>query len=341
MNPTPLSTATDNERIVLVKGIAGLGNRILSLLSAALYAELTDRKIYIDWTDGVFGPKDNNTTGFSNLFPLLFSSSQITPWSDNIRTTTITPPSWNTHLDLSAANFTIAYSSIPPQNFKAYKATSADIGNINHKEAIVVLWAYRERILPMRKALRKRNHHLFKLSDYYLLKTLAAKYLAPSEAIQNSVNDFFQPIRSQEPVGVHIRYTDIKTPVKKILNKTRQTLTQNNSKCIVLCTDNAKLEKVVKDEFSDCEVFSSTKQFSKSDVPLHYDLDCSNRELRAMEALTDMYILSRCKHLIYCGRSSFGYVASILATNNINAINIDKYNLTDRFKKAVQKYYCR
>lgn len=330
---------TSTEKTILVKGIAGLGNRVLALLSATLYAELTGRKIYVDWSDGVFGPKDSNSTGFSNLFPLLFSSPNITPWSNETKFTSITPPLWETHLDLSAANFTKNYGAIPPQKFNAYKATSAEISNLNYSEDMVVLWSYRERILPMRTGLKKRYPHLAKMSDYQLLKELAQKSLAPSQEVQNNIDAFFSTIPHKDPIGIHVRHTDIKTPVNKILKKARKTIRKNNSNCIVLCTDNAKIEQQVKNNFSDCDVYSTTKQFSQSDSPLHYDLDCSNRELRAIEALTDMYILAQCKSLIYCGRSSFGYVASILAENDINVINIDKYNLKDRIKKAVQKYY--
>ena len=42
MAPTHLM-ASGREKIVLVKGAAGLGNRILALLSAIVYARLADR----------------------------------------------------------------------------------------------------------------------------------------------------------------------------------------------------------------------------------------------------------------------------------------------------------
>ena len=41
----------DDKRYLLVKGIAGLGNRILSVLNGILYARLSDRLLFVDWRD--------------------------------------------------------------------------------------------------------------------------------------------------------------------------------------------------------------------------------------------------------------------------------------------------
>jgi len=45
-------------KYVLIKGKEGLGNRILSALTGILYAEISGRKIYIDWSDDVYSNED-------------------------------------------------------------------------------------------------------------------------------------------------------------------------------------------------------------------------------------------------------------------------------------------
>ena len=56
----------DDKKYLLVKGTAGLGNRLLFLLSALLYARLTERLLVVDWCDQTYS--DDGT----NAFPLLF-----------------------------------------------------------------------------------------------------------------------------------------------------------------------------------------------------------------------------------------------------------------------------
>ena len=41
-----------NKRFVLLKGCAGLGNRLITATAASVYAKDTGRKIHIDWNDG-------------------------------------------------------------------------------------------------------------------------------------------------------------------------------------------------------------------------------------------------------------------------------------------------
>jgi len=42
------------EKYIIVKGIAGMANRTLTLLSAIIYAHITKRKLFVDWGDGVY-----------------------------------------------------------------------------------------------------------------------------------------------------------------------------------------------------------------------------------------------------------------------------------------------
>ena len=41
-------------KYLLVKGAAGLGNRVFALVTAILYAKLSDRTIAIDWRDSQY-----------------------------------------------------------------------------------------------------------------------------------------------------------------------------------------------------------------------------------------------------------------------------------------------
>ena len=54
------------QKYLILKGCAGLGNRIFSILNAISYCKKTGRKLIIDWSDGQFGKKHNNI--FQNFF---------------------------------------------------------------------------------------------------------------------------------------------------------------------------------------------------------------------------------------------------------------------------------
>jgi hypothetical protein len=56
------------KKYLIVKGCAGIGNRIFSLVSAIEYAKKTNRTIVVDWKDGVFSNRDSNA--FNVFFDL-------------------------------------------------------------------------------------------------------------------------------------------------------------------------------------------------------------------------------------------------------------------------------
>src|SRR5258707_11755107 len=84
-----------NTRILLVKGKAGLGNRILSLLGSILYADITSREIIVDWSDPAYS--DDRTNVFNRFF-----SSPITSGVEAVPAqSTIWPPAWEGQLPSS------------------------------------------------------------------------------------------------------------------------------------------------------------------------------------------------------------------------------------------------
>ena len=52
---------------VLVKGKAGLGNRMMSAMNGILYAMLSGRRLVVDWSDFTY------SNDHTNVFPKLFT----------------------------------------------------------------------------------------------------------------------------------------------------------------------------------------------------------------------------------------------------------------------------
>jgi hypothetical protein len=50
----------ESSKYLVVKGVAGLGNRIITLQRAINYAKRTKRTLYVEWSDGMFGNTGDN-----------------------------------------------------------------------------------------------------------------------------------------------------------------------------------------------------------------------------------------------------------------------------------------
>ena len=48
------------QKYLILKGVAGLGNRLCTLVNAIDYAQKTGRTIMVDWSDGVYGVMGDN-----------------------------------------------------------------------------------------------------------------------------------------------------------------------------------------------------------------------------------------------------------------------------------------
>jgi hypothetical protein len=94
------------EPILLVKGIAGLGNRLLCLLTASLYARLSGRKLVVDWRD------ENYSSGAVNAFHHFFQSSLCAPADQVPATDSVAPAIWRGRLHESAWSMKVRYGSV-------------------------------------------------------------------------------------------------------------------------------------------------------------------------------------------------------------------------------------
>lgn len=57
-----------NKKYLVLKGCAGLGNRLITLMGAIRYCERTQRILYVDWADGMFDQEGQNA--FTQYFEL-------------------------------------------------------------------------------------------------------------------------------------------------------------------------------------------------------------------------------------------------------------------------------
>lgn len=323
----------DTKASVLVKGAAGLGNRILSMLTASLFASVANRRLLVDWRDPIF-------TGRSGIAPELFSelfvSPLVDPLPDPIIADTVTPALWSGRLDETLAVVGRDFDPLFFTKFGSFRNLAVSLRRIDYKEQMLVFWSWREVLRPLRPHLTRTDPRFNSMTNLEILREAAKRYLQPSPRVQSIVTQFESEKFRGKMLGLHIRATDLRAPVEKLLQVAARIVRQQSCDGVFCATDNLEVENRVRTMFPN--VVTLPKQLPKGAIPLHYDPDCQDRVERATQALVDMLLLSKCAHLTFASRSSFGHVASVFAPEGQTLVDVDRFNPKVQVKQYVQSW---
>jgi hypothetical protein len=122
-------------------------------------------------------------------------------------------------------------------------------------------------------------------------------------------------------LGVQIRGTDKKTEIPEpnihnIVKKIDYYFEENGIKNIFLATDDIKYLNFFREKYGDLLLYDDSVMISEDQKPLHL---LSNRDKINEEVLSNVYILSKCKHFLY-SFSNVSYLSLILGANNFKTI---------------------
>lgn len=323
------------EKYLVVKGVGGIGNRFISLMKAINYAKKTDRTIYLDWCDGMFGPSGNNI--FFKYFNLknveYIDSPEIV--LENIENGATTFPKILNQNDITNALLKNYYACTPwIANFPHYKVGMGLIfrhklsylfglqsfQRIDDKKGYfgVVRDIFKGDNFPLGAALPswlKSEVVMFadfrplcsikKLFNYIQLKD---EYLDQYEkyALENDFSNV---------IGVHVRYTDKqpKSQLDKLIEKLKNDLEKNRGLKIFLCSDNNDIISEFKSLFPNKIIF-----FEKYMPDVNYGgvhkwaykyFEEDKKEQLFYDCLADMWLLSMTKFLYWQGNSSFSLIS--------------------------------
>lgn len=311
---SPLSRPT--EKHLIVKGIAGLGNRMLAAMTGILFARLMHRRLIIDWSDFTYS---NDET---NVFPLLFTCTDADPPIAIPETDSISPQLWQGRLHKSAS---VVISEVDPSAYvsrRGYRRFSYDLDVLDHPEEVLVMWSYTQLIRRARKHFRGEFAALARKSDEAILAELLRTTLIPRPEISARIKKWKAEHFGSGPViGVHIRFMDTKIPwlpsiqlrtsldsffvaIDRIMAKEPQAV-------IFLATDNQEAQRLVEERYP--KVIATEKWFPTTGHEMHQNPECTDRLNNAVEALIDMYLLSECDYLVFPSSSTFSYISSLLA----------------------------
>lgn len=333
-------------KYLILKGCAGVGNRFITLMKALQYARLSQRKIYIDWADGMFGAVGNNVfteyfklTGVNiatldeimtaykngastyprNLIEKDFYSPIYPESSDESSFMIYTPQIANNTL------YKVGLSLIPLhkmvyllglQSFQRPKKMQGmswwkSVRTMFDGDNIPLgsnLWPWLQEDIVFFADFR----------PYVSMKNFT-KTVSLTPEFQNFIDMKTDKLYLKDAVGVHIRYTDKKPSgsLDKLIQKLDEHVKDGFN--IFLCTDNKDIEEDFKVHFGK-HVIITDKYIPKTEnggihIWASKQQDSELKKKMFEDSLADMWLLSRCQILYWQGNSSFSYISKLLKGN--------------------------
>lgn len=291
------------ERYLVIKAKGGFGNRMLSATTGVVLAQLTGRVPVIDWRDGEYLPKGQNSYP-----PLFVDPSGIDVAAFDSRRD-VSPAVWAGRLaehptDLIERDFPGNHS-----NPFIYRRLSIDLAHPERTGApIAVFWSYLPKMARIGR-LARRSARFRGVSLAAVTRSALAEYFTPNERVQSEVAALFDG-RSRPVIGVHIRYTDRKVSLDRIIAEVTGLRSRMPEAQIFLATDNQGVRDLFCDRFAG--VFCIDKAFGDDDTSLHEGVVVADPQREAENALVDMWALARCDWLVHSRHSTFSVAAALI-----------------------------
>ena len=318
------------QRALLIKGKGGLGNRILSAVCGLIYADLAGRTPIIDWRDGSYAPLGDNA------YPLLFDTPIVqTCAATDTAACPVSPAIWAGHLRCSTQEMIDNFMPEAHSSPKAYRFFCINLETLDVPEDIAVYWSY----LPKFRRLSKHMYRDPRFSGRPLagiIKEYLDRYFTPNDRVQGEVIRLSTQMGA-DAIGVHIRYTDRKIPLKAVLSTLRKRLKQAPDTPIFLATDNAKVQQTMKIDFAN--LYHIQKYLPANGERLHWPATDIAKIQEAENAMIDMWVLSRCVRLIYSRQSTFSQTSAYLGKMHSKQLDdVDRYSSKVLLKQLIQYY---
>jgi hypothetical protein len=336
---------SESEKFLVVKGKAGLGNRMLAALSGILFAKLTRRRLVIDWGDETYSDDG------SNVFPRLFECPDVDLATAVPDTESISPSLWRGRMAQSVAEVIQEIDPSAHTSRSGYRRFSADLTRLDHPETILVMFSYTHTIPVLRRHFREEFSYLRKMSDEEILSRLLRTNLVLHHAIRARVASWKTAHFGQAPViGTHIRFMDTRFPLLPMLD--RRTSIESifgaidrirrkvSDQTIFVATDNREAQRQVEERY--LRTISTEKWFPTTGIDLHQNRECPDKLQNAVEALMDMYLLAECDYLVFPGSSTFSYMSSLYTSMpRANIVDIERNDPIIRAIKLARQWRSR
>ena len=317
------------DRVLIVKAKGGFGNRILSAATGVIVAELTGRTAIIDWRDGEYLPKGQDA------YPLLFESPTGLTASGFDDRTDVVPAIWSGRLSEHPTDLIHSFYPTEHSNPFVYRKLSIDLARPDENSDLAVFWSYLPKMARVRHQLaRSRRFHGMSPRD--ATREALKQYFRPNARVRSEVRALFEE-RSRPIIGVHIRYTDRKVSLERIVSEVARLRNRVPAAAIFLATDNETVQAKFRATFSNVFVIDKVLGDDANSLHEHVELDDPLHE--AENALIDMWALSSCDWLVHSRHSTFSVAAALIGDIPVSRQrDIDRWNMRVVIKRWIQTW---
>jgi hypothetical protein len=294
-----------NDKLLVVKGLSGLGNRIFSALNGILYSRASGRRLIFDWRDPQY------STDGTDIFHRLFECSSACPADGRfLDADSIAPAIWRGHLKEPADHLAARYGF----RFGAEKRAnlSIDVSRMDYPETLVVLLSHGELVNALRPHFTGALEELAHQSNSEILADMLKKDLILRPEIRAKVDEFKRAnFKPEQTVGIHVRYSDYRTDVIGSLSQLNALLQQKPELTVFLASDNIEITRIFARSYSN--VVTTPHWYPRPGLRIHGNRHCPDLIESAVDALVDIYLLAECDYLIFDNSSSFARIAKLLS----------------------------
>lgn len=287
------------QRFLVVKPTGGMGNRLLGLMCAVPYSLMTGRQLYVDWSDFMYSDRGEN------VFPRLFKIRGV-PFSYRLpQAAEVYPDFWRKELTKSSLVEQLGINHMDP---KVMDETRIELSG-RYPQTVAAFWSFN--LAPLRAALDHIHEHLPRFSNLTvddICAEVMKKHILPRPAVSDQVDEFAAKHFTGPMIGVHIRHTDMRMPLKETLRAVHE-LKQRLGARIFLATDNQAVERTLAKQFED-DLVTMPKRYPDNGKHLHSHrvAGMTNYE-KALDAAVEMYLLARCDAIVRYQPSTFALVS--------------------------------
>ena len=329
---SPLSRpSTPDDKYLLVKGISGMGSRILRALVGILYAGLSGRRLLIDWSDPFYSSDGNN------VFHRFFKSVSCSPTDITPATEAIYPKLWKGRLHDSARQ--IANERFyNPSEVRRY--LSIDVSQLDYPERLVVLTGYSAPMELLTTHFRGRFEELARISDPDILRGLLRRDFTLQPDISERIELFKRRYFDLPTVGIHVRFSDFRSRLLGTIRRLNQLLRHEPRLRIFVATDNVAILKLFQSNYPD--VINMPHWYGVPGDTIHSNRTNPHPTEAGIEALIDLHLLAQCNYLIFDPASTFALVADLLSSApEQNRIKVGPRGKGNRYRRHATTWLLR
>lgn len=316
------------EKPLVIKAKGGLGNRMLSAVTGIVLAQLNNRTPYIDWRDGMYlAPGEN-------LYPYLFEADWMGDLARFDDAQQVAPAIWSGRITEHPVD--IIHRAYPNSHSDPliYRKLSITLTGPDPAEPVGVFWSYLPKLMRLQPRMARHPDFMGRdLSD--ITSDTLDRYFRPVSAVRERVDAIFRGL-DQPVIGVHIRFTDRKVPLPKIISSLAKLKSDMPKARIFLATDSAQAQAAILSRFPDTQTID--KALAADGAALHVTgSSFSDPVAEARNALIDMIALSRCDWLLHSQHSTFSVTAALIGRiPRARQIDVDRFNAKVVVKRFIQ-----